>query len=287
VLFDRVIDSDGGLGELAIDSAARKLYGVGTKVIDIDNWAIVDSMPAALGHGYAFATDLGRGISRRGAIFDTRTHILLKPGAEHSASTVAYDMETKLAALTYNPLQIVDVASARLASVVQIGESDYVIADNSGHFYASLASDTVVVIDAKRAVVTGRWGLGSCHSTAGMAIDRLNQRLFVSCDNRRLIVLDYTTGRIVAELATRVGEQIVFDPSKHLLFIPTVKDTVTVVKEDNPETFRVLGGIAVGPIHPAIALDLRSQTLFLVHFGRSASDSTAIVLMALAPNAKR
>jgi DNA-binding beta-propeller fold protein YncE len=282
VVFERTMDSGGGLGELIVDSSSRRLYGVGTKVIDLDRSTIVDSMSATMGHGFAFAPELNRGISRRGAVFETQSQRVLRPGAGYSATAVAYDEKTKLAAVNYDTLLIVDVVNARLRSVVPLGNSSYVVADGRGYFYVSLVSDTLIVIDAERATIRHRWQLGSCRTPAGMAIDRWTRRLMVSCENRRLVVVDCSNGRIVTELSIPVADQIAFDPTRRLLFIPSELGTLTIAKEVDRQTFRIVGGIPVGAIHSAVAVDPRSGTVYLVHFGRRPSDSASIVLIALA-----
>jgi hypothetical protein len=284
VVFERAMDSGGGLGELAIDSESRRLYGIGSKVVDLDKLVVVDSMALAMGHGFAFAPELNRAVSRRGVVFQTQSHVILRPGANHSARTVAYDARTKLAAINYDTLLILDVASTRVRSTVLLGPSSYVVADGVGNFYVSLRSDTLVVIDAKRATIRQRWGLGSCQTPAGMVIDQLGKRLLISCRNQRLIVLDYHTGHIVTELSAPSGEQIAFDPMRRLLFIPTERDTLTVLKEIDSGTFRIVEGVPVGKIQSAVAVDPRSGMVYLVRLSRQPEDPATIVLLALSPN---
>jgi hypothetical protein len=285
VAKDRAVDS-GGLGTLAIDQKTRMLYGAGIKVIDIDHDTIVGELPASFGHGYAFADELGLGVTRRGVIFDLKTHAMVRRGAEWSAAAVAYDRTTRRAAIDFDSVSIVNVKTAQIAGTIPVGASESVISDGKGHFFVDLDSDTIVVIDARQLITTHRWGLGKCRSPAGMAIDSDHRRLFISCGNRQLVVLNATNGNIVMTLAGGwSGDQLAFDAKSHLLFIPTEHDTLEIVRQDSPDSYRLVSSLYVGPIRSAVAVDETTHNVYLVHNGCRVPTDAIVCLVTVVPSA--
>jgi hypothetical protein len=283
VVAERVIDS-GGLGALAVDPNARALYGVGSKVIRLADDSIVGALSPALGHGYAFADELGRGITRRGAIFDLRTFALIRSGGQFSPSAVAYDHLTQRAAMNFDTLKIIDVATTGVVGGVYRGVSESLVADGRGHFFADLDSDSIAVVDARTAKVTARWTTGSCLHPIGMTINAVRERLFISCANHELIVMDSKNGRIVSVVTTSwAADQLAYDEGSGLLFIPTEHDTLTVVQERGPDMYEVAANIAVNRIRSAVAVDTSTHNVYLVRFGLTDSDAQAITLITLAP----
>jgi hypothetical protein len=283
IVTDRLVDS-GGLGALAIDEPTRLLYGVGGKIIDVDRDSIVGSWRADVGHGYAFADELGRGVSRRGTIFDLRTRDVLHAGYPRSAPAVAYDRVTQRAAVDFDTTAVLDVVSKRIVGKIVLGPSGSIVADGRGHFIVDLSADTLVELDARRLTVTHRWPLSPCESPAGMAIDQSSRRAFVSCRNDQLVVVDMPSGRVVANVAIHPAAELAYDQSARLLFVPTAHDTLGIVAQTGRDTYTMSMALPVGRIAPVAAVDKRSHTVFLVHFGASPVTQHAVYLMSLRPS---
>jgi hypothetical protein len=61
----------------------------------------------------------------------------------------------------------------------------------------------IAVVDRKKRAIVARWGLGGRFGNYPMALDDTNKRLFAGCRiPAKLVVLDTSSGRIVASLAT-------------------------------------------------------------------------------------
>jgi hypothetical protein len=281
IVSDRVVDS-GGLGEIAIDPKARLLYGVATKIVSLDRGAVVDSLPVSVGHGYAFADNLGKGITRRGVVFDLHTRTVLVTGRKHSASAVAYDAATGRVALSFDSLVVLNLKNSKPIGAIPLGASTYVVSDGRGHFFVALTSDTLALVDARRLEVTNRWPLSPCRHPTAMAIDAVKRRIFVSCDNDELVAIDAVTGRVVAAMPVEWSvDQLAFDQTDHLLFAPTKRDTLVILKQDGPSSYRVVANVNVGPIHSAVAVDQVSHAVYLVHFGRGSQEPHSVSLLTL------
>ena len=64
----------------------------------------------------------------------------------------------------------------------------------------------VFQIDSRTLQILNRWSLSPGESPSGMAIDAVNRRLFVGCRNRKLIVMDSDTGKVVTTVP--IGEAV-------------------------------------------------------------------------------
>ena len=106
------------------------------------------------------------------------------------------------------------------------------------------------------------------HSTdscgTGLDIDALHHRLFSTCGNNKLVVLDSDTGAVVATPA--IGEDadgVVFDPATGRIFTSNADQTMTVLHEDSPNVYAVLQTVPTGIGAKQIALDPKSGRVFL------------------------
>jgi hypothetical protein len=254
----------GGADFLSVDAVNRHLYGAGYAVIDIDRNAIVGHLPPRSGHGFALAPELGRALTNAGVIFDLRTlKVQAKLRAIGDAS--AYDSATQRAFLFSDTTQVVDMARARVAGAVPLGGSpESGVADGDGTVFVNLvASDSMVVIDARRLTIRSRWPLAPCHAPHGLSMDRVHRRLFASCENHLLVVVHADSGRIVSSLPTQgEGDQNAFDPRTGLVFNPN-GDTMTIVHEDAPDVYRVAQTVQTPGAGVQAAVDERAHHAFV------------------------
>jgi DNA-binding beta-propeller fold protein YncE len=95
-------------------------------------------------------------------------------------------------------------------------------------------------------------------------MDRATNRIFVGCSMTSL-VLDASNGKIVAQLTNGGGvDGIAFDPSQKLIYIPSGADgNVTVVHEDSPDKYSVVGTVATMRGARTIALDTKTHTAYV------------------------
>jgi hypothetical protein len=96
-------------------------------------------------------------------------------------------------------------------------------------------------------------------------MDRANRRLFSGCGNSLMAVSDADAGRVVATLPIGRGvDANAFDPATGLAFASCGADSVlTVVHEDDPGHFTVVGNVPTRRGARTMALDLLSHRVFL------------------------
>lgn len=79
-------------------------------------------------------------------------------------------------------------------------------------------------LDARNPKITATWPLSPCESPSGLSIDRAGKRLFAVCDGKKMAVLDYTTGKVIATPEIGDGPDATrYDPKTRLAFPRTAK----------------------------------------------------------------
>jgi len=97
----------------------------------------------------------------------------------------------------------------------------------------------VIVIDRQKRAVASRWGLGASLANYPIAIDDTSRRLFVGCRlPARLVVLDVTSGRIVAELGT-VGDadDVFYDKGRRLVYVIGGEGAAEIFRQRDPDHY--------------------------------------------------
>lgn len=247
-----------------------------TDVVDGGSGAIIGKLTGLNGaHGQAVAADgtiwADSGKSAHITPYDPKTFIAgnaLPAGmgadavvADPSGQTIAVmDGDAKTATL-------IDTASRRVKSIVPLdGEPEFASSDKPGRFYINLASTSeIVVLDAGLGRVTARYAVPDCESPHGSAIDPKTRRLFASCVNARLIVLDADNGHVLQTLPIGHGtDAAAFDPVHNLVFSSNGEGTLSVFHESADGALTALGDIKTAPGARTMAVDPQSGRVFLV-----------------------
>ncbi len=111
---------------------------------------------------------------------------------------------------------------------------------NGDRVYANVPQQFgVSVIDRKGRVAVTKWGLGLSFANYPMALDEVGKRLFVGCRlPARLVVLDTSSGRIVATLAT-VGDtdDVFYDAARRLIYVIGGEGSVEIFRQHDPDHY--------------------------------------------------
>jgi DNA-binding beta-propeller fold protein YncE len=279
-----VLGGEGFWDYLTMDSEARRLYisrGTHVMVLDADSYQVVGDIPDTPGvHGIALAPALGRGFTSNGrantvTIFDLKS---LKPLGTVNTGTnpdaIIYDPATKRV-FTFNGRSgdstAIDAASGTVAGTIPLGgKPEYAAADGKGRVYANLEDKSIVVeLDSQALSVKARWPLAPCEEPSGMAIDSEHRRLFIGCHNQMMAIVDADSGRIVATPPIGKGvDANRFDPGAGLAFSSNGQDaTLTVVHEDSPDKFTVIGNASTQRGARTMEVDFKTHNVFLVTAG--------------------
>jgi DNA-binding beta-propeller fold protein YncE len=279
LLAHRTLGGEDFWDYLAIDQKARRLYisrWSHVMVVDADGYQVVGDIPGIKGvHGIAIAPEFGKGFitedeANRITIFDLQT---LKKTATaktgNSPDGMIYDSSSKRVFVFSGDGKVtaVDAATGAVAGSVELGGSpEFAASDGRGHIYNNLEDkNEVVQIDSGNLRILNRWSLAPGESPSGMAIDAVHHRLFVGCRNRRLIVMDSDTGKVVTTVPIGDGvDANRFDPATNLVFSSNGVGTLTVVHEDSENAYSLVASIPTQRGARTMELDPRTHRVYLV-----------------------
>ena len=279
LLAHRTLGGEDFWDYLAIDQNARRLYisrWSHVMVVDADSYQVVGDIPEIQGvHGIAIAPEFGKGFitedeANRVTIFDLRT---LKKTATaktgNSPDGMIYDSSSKRVFVFSGDGKVtaVNAATGAVAGSAELGGSpEFAASDDRGHIYNNLEDkNEVVQIDSRNLRILNRWSLAPGESPSGMAIDAAHHRLFIGCRNRKLVVMDSDTGKVVTTIPISDGvDANRFDPATNLVFSSNGAGTLTVVHEDSENTYSLLANIPTKRGARTMELDPRTHRVYLV-----------------------
>jgi DNA-binding beta-propeller fold protein YncE len=279
VLKKYVLGGEGAWDYLSIDAEARRLYitrGDHVMVMDLDNGKIVGDIQKTMGvHGVALAPRLGRGFTSNGGdatvtIFDLTTlkeTARVKVGA--SPDAILYDPATDRVftfnAKSQDATAIAAGTGSVLGTVKLGGRPETGVSDGKGMVYVNIQnSHEVAAFDAKSLVVKQRWPMAPGELPTGLGIDAAKRRLFVSCRNDKMMVLEADTGKVLGSVPIGKGtDACIFDARANLAFSSNKDGTLTVVDAPAAGPYRVLDNVATQVGAKTMALDPKTHQLYL------------------------
>jgi YVTN family beta-propeller protein len=170
---------------------------------------------------------------------------------------------------------LIDPVAMSVVGTVQLGGvAEYAQADpQSGLIYQNLQDiSELVVIDPQKQMVTQRYTLGDGKNPSGLAFDAANRRLFSTCDNNKLVVLNADTGQVVATLPIGSGvDGAAYDPDLRRVYTFNGFGTMTVIQQDSADSYRVLEQAATHFGGHAGAVDPATHRIYVDYFGSIAA----------------
>ena len=274
------VGGEGGWDYVTMDSEARRLYisrANRVQVLDVEKGEVVGEVAKTPGiHGVALVPKSGRGFTSNGqentvTIFDLQTLKeveRVKVGARPDA--IIYDPASGRV-FTFNAgskdATAIDAESGKVAGSVKLGgKPEAAVADEQGQVYVNIEDkDEVLAFDAKELTVKGRWPVSPGKAPAGLAMDRKNRRLFITCHNEKMVVLDADSGKVIATPAIGKGtDACVFDASANLAFSSNGDGTLTVVQADPAGEYKVVANAKTEAGARTMPLDTKTHNIFLV-----------------------
>ncbi len=279
---------------LTYDAASHRVFvahGYRVTVVDGRDGAILGDIQGFPGgtHGVVVAGAAGRGYADDGKAgtvtsFDLKTlapqrTIEAAPGADgivlDRASGHVYVINGDAGSLT-----VVDPQSdARLATVDVGGDLEFGADDGRGKLYVNgVEKQEIVRIDTATNQVDARWPLRGCTRPHGIAVDASSRRVFASCVNSVLAVVDADTGAQLALVPIGAkSDAVAFDPKRKLVFSSNGDGTLSVIAERGPGEYVLLGNVATQVGARTMTLDPDSGRIYLVtaDFAPAANAGTA------------
>jgi YVTN family beta-propeller protein len=274
------IGGEGGWDILTIDSEAGRLYlSHATKVVvvDLDHNSLVGEIGDTPGvHAFMPVPELQRGFSSNGkesksSVVDLTTlKTLSKIETGQNPDAIAYDPqrgEVYIFNHTGNSATVIDAKQAKVVATIPLGGGpEFAVADSAaGRIYCNLEDKSeVAVINAAKHEVMARWPVAPGTEPSGIALDAAHHRLFATCHNKMMVMLDSATGKVIATVPIGAGvDGCAFDETTQLAFASCGEGTTTIAKEETPEKLTVVQTLKTEPRARTIALDPKTHRIYL------------------------
>jgi YVTN family beta-propeller protein len=266
---------------LKVDSEAHRLYvshGTKVEVIDLDKGTIVGAIENTPGvHGIALAPKLGRvftsnGQENKASIVDAKTlKTINKVTTGANPDSILYE-PTVNEVYTFNgkgkSATAFDPESGKVNATIDLGgKPEFATSDGQlGRAFVNLEDKSeVAAIDLKAHKVVNRWPIAPGESASGMAMDSEHHRLFIGCDNKKMVMMDYTTGKVIANVPIGAGvDANAFDPGTQLAFSSNGEDgNTTIAKEAAPDKLTVIQTLKTVVGARTMAVDPATHIIYL------------------------
>jgi DNA-binding beta-propeller fold protein YncE len=275
------IGGEGGWDYLSVDPAAHLLYVThATKVVVIDTQAnkVVGEIADTPGvHGFALAPDLGRGFASNGrenkaSIVDLKTlKTIQKVDTGENPDCIVYE-PSKHEVYTFNgrgkSATVFDAQSGKVLATIPLeGKPEFAQADSkAGRIFVNMEDlNAIKVIDIASHKVVDTWSIAPGESASGMAFDAEHHRLFIGCDNKLMLMIDSTNGKVVYSVP--IGEGVDsnwYDPGTRLAFSSNGgPGTVTIAHEESPSLVKVVETLNTHRGARTMAVDLTTHMIYL------------------------
>jgi len=244
---------DGFWDLLTYDPATSRLFiahGDIITVIDTNTGKSAGTVPAAGAHGIAVIPEKHLGFSTNGrtgtvTVFDTQTlqtKTDIKAGENPDA--ILYDEHSKQIVVMNGrskDLTVIDPATNKVVATVPVGGKPELAASDARRVYVNI-EDTgeIVSVDPTNWKIEKRWKLDGCEEPSGLAIDESSHHLFAACGNKKMVVVDNQTGKIVGTVATGGGtDGAGYDPGLKLAFAPNGEGSLSIVRDGGNGKYEV------------------------------------------------
>lgn len=275
------LGGEGGWDYLALDQSMQRLYVSRSDrvvVLDARDGKRIGEIDGLSGvHGIALADDLQRGFISNGradtvTVFDPATlkvEQTIAVGAK-DPDGIVYDPYSRRV-FTFNgdsnDASVIDAKGGKLLGHVALpGRPEFPVSDGQGRVFDNIESrNELVEIDPRAMKVIATWPLKDCEEPSGLAIDVAHHRLFSVCQNKVMAVTDASDGKAIASVPIGEGPDAArYDAKRGLVFSSNGRSgTLTVVREETPDRYRVLANVPTQESARTMALDDASGRIFL------------------------
>lgn len=253
------LPGDGFWDYLNADDATGMLYvshGKMVHVVDMKTGKSVATITDVNGvHGIAIAFELNKGFISNGAdsnvtVFSTKDyHVIEKVAVTgRNPDAIMYEPFTKTI-ITWNGRSsnatVIDAQTDKVIQTIALsGKPEAAVSDGNGKVFVNIEDKSEVsMINVKTWKVEQSWSIKPGEGPSGLALDNSRHRLFSATD-KLMVVLDAGTGKVITTLPTggRV-DGAGFDQGLKRAYSSCGEGVLTVVQEENENSFKVLGNV--------------------------------------------
>jgi YVTN family beta-propeller protein len=288
------VGGEGRWDYMAVDPASKLLYVTrqdhvivvntqsGKQVADITGLHGTHGVVFSTGGKVGYITDGG---GNQVAVFDRKTNQIVKtiPAGTNPDGAVFEPVTQTAWAFnggSHDATAIDDNSQSVVATVKLPGKPEFPVADGKGSIFVNIEDKNEIVhIDAKSHSIVATWPVAPCEGPSGLAIDRMHNRLFSVCDGKKMVVVDTTTGKVVAVPAIGDGpDAAAYSPQDKYAFSSNGDGTLTVIRQDSPDKYTVVQNLVTQRGARTMALDPDGKRVYLAtaDFGPAPAPTAAV-----------
>lgn len=274
------LEGNGGWDYLTLDEGASRLFvshGSVTQIIDLTKNKLLATIPDTKGvHGIALATDLNKGFISNGrdtsvTIIDLKTLKTIDKVnvTGNNPDAILYDPFSRKV-FTFNGRSsnstVIDANTNKvIATIPLIGKPEFSVTDLKGSIYVNIEDkSSICKINTTTLKVEQTWSIAPGEEPSGLAIDLKNHLLFSVCSNKLMMVINTDNGKVISSL--KIGENVdgvSFDPVLNRIYSSNGDGTLTVVQEENENTFSVLENFPTQKGARTITINTKNHQVYL------------------------
>lgn len=227
-------------------------------------------------HGIAISTATNQGYTDDGKAgtaiaFDLNTLKPLKTiSAASDADAIIYEPVTQHIYVVNGDsgsLTVIDPKTNTAVATITVGAGlEPGVADGKGALFINgVQNHEIIKINARTNKIEAHWGMPACEKPHGLAIDPESRRLFATCANKILVVVNADNGANIATVPIgSFSDGAAFDPKRKLIFSSNGDGTLSIIREKDAQTFVSVATIDTAPGARTIAINPSTGRLFLV-----------------------
>ena len=265
---------------IAVDESNGRIFASHStmvQVVDIKTGKQVGEIPDTKGvHGIAFAPELNKGFTSNGrdssvTVFDLKTLKIIKNikvTGRNPDAILYYGFSKRI--FTGNggsaSFTVIDAVNNKVIGTIPLdGKPEAIVTDGKGKIYVNIEDKSLInVIDANTLTVISHWPINPGEEPSGLALDNITHRLFSVCSNKIMVVIDAGTGTVITTLPIGDGcDGAAFDPSYKRTYASNGDGTMTVVQEENENSYKVIETVTTQRSARTIALDYTTHHIYL------------------------
>jgi DNA-binding beta-propeller fold protein YncE len=189
------------------------------------------------------------------------------------ADAILYDPSAKLVYVANGDPKLATLIDPEKRVTVGIiplrGKPEFAALDTrTGLLFQNLEDiNSLAAIDVGKRLVVGQWPLAPCKGPSGIAIDSAQRRLFAVCSgNAKLVVFDLDAHRVITSLNIGGGpDSVALDLPLHRIYAAGKSGDLTVIQQDDPDSYRVLDEIRTHYGAHTLTIDPVSHKVFVAY----------------------
>jgi YVTN family beta-propeller protein len=227
-------------------------------------------------HGFVAVPEQQRGFSSNGkeaksSVVDLKTlKTVSKIDTGESPDALVYEpLRGEVYVFNHkgNSATVIDAKQTKVTATIPLGGGpEFAVADaNAKRIYCNIEDKSeVAVIDTEKHDVIARWPVAPGTEPSGIALDAVHHRLFTTCHNKMMAMVDTETGKVIGTVPIGAGvDGCAFDEATQLVFASCGDGTTTIAKEETPEKLTAVQTLTTERGARTIALDSKTHRVYL------------------------